>query len=163
MFHNHAISRRIYITADKWSLNMFLHVHTHTSDVRLVAPAKWNSGWLQHARLEFFKRYWLPEFPPSSGQLKWQVSLYVPVLPMQAHAGHGTLRTGFWPLNTIFWSWQRVVGDGWLQSLHHVRNTKPRAMRLCHSAMWNLAEMTLEINLCELTAPFEHCILETTN
>jgi hypothetical protein len=34
------------------------------------------------------------------------------------------------------------------------------AMRMRHSAAWNVVEMTLEINLYELTMPFEHCILE---
>jgi hypothetical protein len=35
------------------------------------------------------------------------------------------------------------------------------AVRLRHFTMWNVAEMTLAINLYELTAPFENCILET--
>jgi hypothetical protein len=35
------------------------------------------------------------------------------------------------------------------------------AVRVCHSAVWNMAEMTLEINLYELSTQFERCILET--
>jgi hypothetical protein len=33
-------------------------------------------------------------------------------------------------------------------------------MRLRHSIVWNVGEVTLEINLCELTVPFECCVLE---
>jgi hypothetical protein len=34
-------------------------------------------------------------------------------------------------------------------------------VRLCHFTVWNMGEMTLEINFYELTAPFECCVLET--
>jgi hypothetical protein len=40
-------------------------------------------------------------------------------------------------------------------------DTTVSAMRLHHSAAWNLAEMTLEINLYELNMPFQCCVLET--
>jgi hypothetical protein len=50
----------------------------------------------------------------------------------------------------------------WLQSLHCGRRTaRLRQPWGCHFAVWNIAEMTLEINLYEVTTPFERCVLET--
>jgi hypothetical protein len=56
----------------------------------------------------------------------------------------------------------REVGTDWLHSLCIAEEIRhPRAaVRLRHSAVWYVAKMTLEINLCELTAPFERCVLE---
>jgi hypothetical protein len=83
---------------------------------------------------------------------------------MQAHAGHGTARIGFRPLDTIFWlSWQRLSSGEWPTTISASwkKYKPPSAVRLCHSAVSNLAEMTLKINLHELTMPFEFCVLET--
>jgi hypothetical protein len=57
----------------------------------------------------------------------------------------------------------RVVGTDWLTAacaLWKKYNVALLAMRLRHSAVWNVAEMTLEINLYKLTTPFELCVLE---
>jgi hypothetical protein len=103
-------------------------------------------------------------FPPSPGQLKRQVSWHMPELQTPAYAGHGTARISFWPPNTIFrLSWDTEFGD-WLGAVSASQkkyDTPMSAIRLYHSAVWNVAEMTLEINLYELIVPFEHCILET--
>jgi hypothetical protein len=53
------------------------------------------------------------------------------------------------------------VGANRLQSLHRRRNTTPPCHEVPSFCCVKLAEMTLEMNLCELTVSFEHCILET--
>jgi hypothetical protein len=53
------------------------------------------------------------------------------------------------------------VGTDILQSLHHGKNTTPPHHEVALFCCAKLAEMTLEINLYELTVPSEHCILET--
>jgi hypothetical protein len=75
----------------------------------------------------------------------------------QAYAGHGTARISFRPPNTIFWF---VVRDQ-VSASRKKYDTPASAMRLRYSTVWNVGEMTLEINLYELTAPFECCVLET--
>jgi hypothetical protein len=82
---------------------------------------------------------------------------------MQAYAGHGTARISFWPPDTIFrllWEteyWElTAVSASWKKY-----DTPKSAVRLRHSAMWNVSEMTLQSNLYELTTLFEHCVLET--
>jgi hypothetical protein len=83
----------------------------------------------------------------------------------QAHACHGTAGISFRPLNTIFQlSWQRPSSGKWLAAVFALRkkyDIPASAVRLCNSAVWNVAEMTLEINLYEQTMPFECCVLET--
>jgi hypothetical protein len=57
-----------------------------------------------------------------------------------------------------------VVGTDWLTAVSASRKkygTLTSAVRLRDSGMWNVAEMSLESNLYELTAPFECSILET--
>jgi hypothetical protein len=70
-------------------------------------------------------------------------------------------------LNTILQlSWQRVSSGEWLTAVSASRkkyDTPTLAVWLRHSAVWNWAKMTLEIKLCELTAPFEHCFVNETN
>jgi hypothetical protein len=72
---------------------------------------------------------------------------------------------GFRLPDTIFrLSWQRPSGGEWLTAVFAVQkkyDTPALAVRLCHSAVWNLVEMSVEINLHELTEPFERCVLET--
>jgi hypothetical protein len=58
---------------------------------------------------------------------------------------------------------ERLSSGYWLTEVSALQKKydMPMAtMRLCHSAVQNVAEMTLEINLCQLTTPFEHCVLE---
>jgi hypothetical protein len=108
--------------------------------------------------LNFFKCYWLPEFPPSDRPVETSTCQRC---QMQADIGHGPAGIGFLPLDTIFWSsWQRLISGNWLQSLHHGRNTTPPCHEVASFCCVKLAEMTMEINVRELTVLFEHCILE---
>jgi hypothetical protein len=76
MFHNHATPRRIYITADKLCLNKLSKSTTHSSRVKPLPPPPPSN--VEHRvtstsmRLNFYKCYWLPSFPPSPGQLERQ-------------------------------------------------------------------------------------------
>jgi hypothetical protein len=83
----------------------------------------------------------------------------------QADAGHGIASIGFRPPDTIFrLSWQTPSSGEWLTAVSASQkkyDSPTSAMRLRHSDVWNLTEMTLEINLYELTTPYECCILET--
>jgi hypothetical protein len=59
---------------------------------------------------------------------------------------------------------ERLSSGDWLTAVSALRkkyDTPASAVRLRHSAVWNMAEMTLRINLYELIMPFEHCVLET--
>jgi hypothetical protein len=82
---------------------------------------------------------------------------------MQAYAGHRTARIRFQLPNTI--SQLSFETKSWglttVCALRKKYDTPASAVRLHHSTLWNMGEMTLEINLCEVTAPFECCILET--
>jgi hypothetical protein len=63
----------------------------------------------------------------------------------------------------LFGCSERLSSGNWLpevSALQKKYNTPTVAVRLCHSAVWNVAEMTLEINLYQLTVPFERCVLE---
>jgi hypothetical protein len=131
-------------------------------------PARWNPGWCQQAHLNFFKCYWLPEFPPSDWPVETSTCQHCQI---QAHVGHGTARIGFWPLNKIIWSsWQRPSsGDrrtdwltDWLTAVSASWEKYNTPHHEVASFCWvKPVEMTLEINICELTTPFECCMLET--
>jgi hypothetical protein len=173
MFHNHATPWRIYVTADKLRLNKAVAID-HPLILRQTAvppttpPTTWGDcGFTSTSTcLNFFKCYWLPSFPPSPGQLKRQVSCHMPALPNAGLCRYWNhynqiLATGY---NFLVLVRDRVMGTDRLTAVSVLQNkydTPPLAMKLRHSAVWNEAEMTLEINLYELTAPFEHCVLET--
>jgi hypothetical protein len=118
------------------------------------------------ACLNFFKCNRLPSFPPSPGQLKWQVSCYMPAIA-KCRLVQVTEQLGSASGHPIqFFSCRERPSSGeWLQSVHCRRNTTPpppqtSAVRLCHSTVWNTGEMTLEINLYELTVLCECYVLE---
>jgi hypothetical protein len=173
MFHKHATPRRICITADKLRLNTLSCASTHASGVRLLSPpARWLppphglraskvEPRLASASVPKLLQMLSAEFPPN----------YRPIAAstcqrcqMQAHVGHRTARLP--ALDIIFRSlWQRLSSGDWRTAVSVSRekyNTPPphEAVSFC---CVKLAEMTLEINLYELTAPFERCILKTMN
>jgi hypothetical protein len=64
----------------------------------------------------------------------------------QAHAGHETARIGFRPPDIIFQlSWQESSGERLtvVSASWNKYDTYMTAMRLRHSAVWNMAEVTL--------------------
>jgi hypothetical protein len=162
-------------------------VSTHTSSVRLLPPSRVasTSKWLLCLMVELHASKVEPQVASVSAPklLQMLLAVWVPSLcqaswsgksastcqhcQMQAHAGHKTARIGFRLSNTIFWlsRWKsdrdQVVGNDWLQSLHHGRNTTPLRDEVVSLCGVKLAEMTLETNLYELTVPFECYILET--
>jgi hypothetical protein len=113
--------------------------------------------------LNFFECYWLPSFPQSPGRLKRQVSCYMPTIAkrrlMQVTEQLGS--ASGCPIR-FFGCCDRPSNGDWLQSCASQKkyDTPALGVRLCHSTVWNMGELTLEINLYELTAPFECCILE---
>jgi hypothetical protein len=153
-----------FITADKLRLNKLSQSITHLSRVKSLPPNN-----VEHhvtstsVCLNFFKSYWLPSFPPSPRQLKQHVSCYMPdiakrrLMPVTEQLGTASSH----PIQ-FFGCRERPSSGDWPQSVHCGRNTTPpRQLRLRHSTVWNMGKMTLEINLYELTAPFECCVLET--
>jgi hypothetical protein len=124
--------------------------------------------WLRLACLHFLKHYWPPEFPPSVPQLKQQVRFHTPALPNAGSCGSWNRLVGLLPPppppppDIIFWSlWQTPSSGDWLQSVHCGRNKTPPRHEIASFCCVKLAQMTFQINLYELTAPFEQCILET--
>jgi hypothetical protein len=58
---------------------------------------------------------------------------------------------------------ERPSRGDWLTAVSALQkkyDTPALAMRLRHLAVWNVVEMTSEINLYELTVPLECCVLE---
>jgi hypothetical protein len=65
----------------------------------------------------------------------------------RAHAGHKTARIGFWPPNTVFGCRDKRLSSGeWLTAVSaswKKYDTSATAVRLRHSAVWNMEEVTL--------------------
>jgi hypothetical protein len=162
MFHNHGTPRCIYITADKLCLNKWSQLTTHPSRIKTAVPQ-------QHVTSASVPKL----FQMLLAALVSSYSQAVGVASELSHASMAKHRlllvmeqlgsASGHPIQ--FFSCcdrARVVGSDWLQSLYHRRKTTlPRQLWGCHPAVWNLVEMTLEINLYELTAPFQCCVLET--
>jgi hypothetical protein len=82
MFHNHATPRHVYITTDKLRLNKLSQTTTHLYHVKPLSPNNMEQCVTSAStHLNFLECYWVPPFPRSAGQLKWQVSCHIPALP----------------------------------------------------------------------------------
>jgi hypothetical protein len=100
-----------------------------------------------------------------SGQLKWQVSCYMPavaklrLMQVMEQLGWASGRPiQFFSCRERLSSGDRLTAVSVSQKKY---DTPASAVRFCHSTVWNVGELTLEINLYELTTPFECCVLET--
>jgi hypothetical protein len=158
MFHNHATPRCIYITANKLLWNKLSQSATHLSHVKLLYPRQHVTSASMPKLLQML-----------SAALVSCSSGVVEVASELTHASIAKRRLlqvmeqlgSASGCSVQFFGCRdrdQAVGSDWLQSLHYGRST---TVRLRHSAVWNMAEMTLEINLYEQTAPFERCVMET--
>jgi hypothetical protein len=135
MFQNHTTPWRIYITTDKLRLNKPLQM--------LLASFVSSKSWavevaseVPHASVAKHRLMQVTEQLQSSSS-RWIQFFSCRESPSSVDC-------------------QTVVSAS-----RNKYDTPVLAVRLCHPAVWNMADMTLEINLYELTAPFECCVLET--
>jgi hypothetical protein len=157
MFHNNATPWCIYITADKLRLNKLLHVSTHAFCIRLMSR--------QCLKIELCASIGCLSslLVPNQFKLTHALVEKCRVILVTVQVGLGSTPPPP-PPDTIFRSsWERdwVVGADWLQSVHHGWNKTPPCHEFASFCCVKLAEMSLEINLRELTVLFERCILET--